>query len=140
RSPLTQPRIAASLHPEGSTMRHPAVRRAVVICVSTHPGSAASPRCFCYNTPMTEDVLIIGAGPAGTATAAFLHQHGVTCRIVERARFPRFVVGESLLPSVMDLLDAAGLLGCVDNRGYQVKPGAKILAGDQQTTIDFTQG
>jgi len=40
----------------------------------------------------------------------------------------------------MDLLDAAGLLGCVDNRGYQVKPGAKILAGDQQTTIDFTQG
>ena len=63
------------------------------------------------------DVLVIGAGPAGAASAALLHRAGKTVRVVEKQHFPRFVIGESLLPHCMDVLDAAGLLPAVEARG-----------------------
>ena len=58
------------------------------------------------------DVLIIGAGPAGSSAAALLHKAGVSAMVVEKQRFPRFVIGESLLALVVpagDPPDAAGL-------------------------------
>src|SRR5262245_60082103 len=48
--------------------------------------------------PTDTDVLIIGAGPAGTVAAAALLQEGLRPLIVEKQFFPRFVIGESLLP------------------------------------------
>ena len=49
------------------------------------------------------DVLVIGAGPAGTVAASIVNKAGFKIRIVEKLRFPRFVIGESLLPSSMAL-------------------------------------
>ncbi len=85
------------------------------------------------------DVLIIGAGPAGSSAACLLQQAGLKTVVVEKQRFPRFVIGESLLPRCMDLLDEAGLLGVVQQQNYIIKHGAEFFRGDEQFTFDFSQ-
>ena len=83
------------------------------------------------------DVLVIGAGPAGTIAASILKQNGFDIKIVEKTQFPRFVIGESLLPRVMDHLDAAGLLDAVKAQGFQEKFGAKFVRGDEICDFNF---
>jgi 2-polyprenyl-6-methoxyphenol hydroxylase-like FAD-dependent oxidoreductase len=83
------------------------------------------------------DVIVIGAGPAGSAAAALVHRAGLSVRVVEQTRFPRFVIGESLLPRCMDILDEAGLLDAVKARGYQVKNGALFVHGAERCSFDF---
>ncbi|HRG97336.1 MAG TPA: NAD(P)/FAD-dependent oxidoreductase [Polyangiaceae bacterium] len=77
--------------------------------------------------PTEVDVVIIGAGPAGSLAAALLATAGHTVLMLERATFPRHVVGESLLPRCLDLLGRAGLLARVEARGYEVKRGASFF-------------
>lgn len=85
------------------------------------------------------DVLIIGAGPAGSSAACLLQQAGLKTVVVEKQRFPRFVIGESLLPHCMDLLDEAGLLDAVQQQNYIIKHGAEFFRGDEQFAFDFSQ-
>jgi flavin-dependent dehydrogenase len=85
----------------------------------------------------TCDVLVIGAGPAGSSSAALLHQAGLSTMVVERQHFPRFVIGESLLPHCMDLLDEAELLQAAASRGYIVKRGALFLCGSERCDFSF---
>src|SRR5207249_740321 len=85
------------------------------------------------------DVLIIGAGPAGSLAAAFLHGEGFNVLVVEKQTFPRFVIGESLLPGSMDLLKEAGLLEAVEAQGFMRKCGAVFLRGDQKCNFDFAE-
>jgi flavin-dependent dehydrogenase len=73
------------------------------------------------------DVLVIGAGPSGTIAASIVHQAGFSVKIVEKLLFPRFVIGESLLPRCMEALEQAGFLEAVRARGYQDKFGAKFV-------------
>lgn len=75
------------------------------------------------------DVLVIGAGPSGTITAAILRKQGYNVRIVEKLKLPRFVIGESLLPRCMEALEEAGFLPALEARGYQQKFGAKFVRG-----------
>ena len=70
------------------------------------------------------DVLIIGAGPSGAVTAAILVQKGYQVTMLESAAFPRFSIGESLLPQAMEFLQLANLLDCVKEAGFQFKNGA----------------
>lgn len=81
------------------------------------------------------DVLVIGGGPAGSISAAVLHKNGLNVRVVEREKFPRFVIGESLLPHCMDVLEDTDLIEPVRQRGFQEKYGAKFMKGD--TVADF---
>lgn len=73
------------------------------------------------------DVLVIGAGPAGTVAASIVNQAGYNVKIVEKQQFPRFVIGESLLPRCMEALTEAGFLEAVKQRGFQEKFGAKFV-------------
>jgi len=88
--------------------------------------------------PEVVDVLVIGGGPAGSTTAALLHRAGHSVVVVERELFPRFVIGESLLPRCMDLLQEAGLLPAVQARNYIVKRGALFLRADKRCDFDFS--
>ncbi|GGX86706.1 FAD-dependent oxidoreductase [Litchfieldella qijiaojingensis] len=85
----------------------------------------------------TTDVAIIGAGPAGAAAAAWLARRGLHVRVIERSRFPRFSIGESLLPQCMEHLEACGLLDAARAGDFQPKNGAAFTWRGQDTAIDF---
>ena len=81
------------------------------------------------------DVLVIGAGPAGTVAASIIKQAGFTVKIVEKMKCPRFVIGESLLPRCMEALEEAGFLDAVKAKGFQEKFGAKFVKNGK--TCDY---
>ncbi|MBB5017435.1 flavin-dependent dehydrogenase [Chitinivorax tropicus] len=83
------------------------------------------------------DILIIGAGPAGSVAAALLRQQGREVLIIERETFPRFSIGESLLPQSMAYLEEAGMLRAVVEAGFQYKNGAAFMRGSRYTDFDF---
>ena len=56
------------------------------------------------------DALIIGGGPAGSSAAAILAEHGHRVLVLEREKFPRYHIGESLLPFTFQPLQRLGLI------------------------------
>ncbi len=85
------------------------------------------------------DVLVIGAGPSGTVAASIINKSGLSVQVVEKMQFPRFVIGESLLPRCMDALEEAGFLGALEKAGFQKKEGAKFVMGDRICDFTFAQ-
>jgi len=74
------------------------------------------------------DVAIIGGGPAGAALGTMLAQAGHDVAIFERRKFPRFHVGESLVPAVNLTLEKLGVLDQMDGRGFPTKPGVQFFS------------
>lgn len=85
------------------------------------------------------DVLVIGAGPSGCVSAAHLHNNGVKVKMVEKTKFPRLVVGESLIPRVMDHFDEAGLFESLDAMDFEKKLGARFIRGEEICIFDFSK-
>lgn len=85
------------------------------------------------------DVAIIGAGPAGAVAAALLVRRGWSVEVFERQHFPRFSIGESLLPQAMEWLEEADLLRDVIETGFQHKNGAIFQWGERQEIFDFRE-
>ncbi|HSI69695.1 MAG TPA: NAD(P)/FAD-dependent oxidoreductase [Gillisia sp.] len=85
------------------------------------------------------DILVIGAGPSGIVAASYLHKQGVKVRVVEKSTFPRFSIGESLIPQCMDNLEEAGLLDAVMKAGFQKKYGARFIKGNEVGEFDFSR-
>ncbi|MGI9552872.1 MAG: NAD(P)/FAD-dependent oxidoreductase [Aurantibacter sp.] len=85
------------------------------------------------------DVLIIGAGPSGCIAASYLHNEGFSIKVVEKNKFPRFVIGESLIPRCMDHFEAVGLLDCLKEKDFEVKTGARFMQGPVVCEFDFSK-
>ena len=85
------------------------------------------------------DVVVVGGGPGGSSAAGFLAAGGLRVALFEREAFPRFHVGESLMPATMLLLDQFGAREKVEKAGFQVKFGAMFYdeTNDLQTTFYF---
>ncbi|HEX2910962.1 MAG TPA: NAD(P)/FAD-dependent oxidoreductase [Chloroflexia bacterium] len=77
------------------------------------------------------DIGIIGGGPAGSATAAYLARAGLKCVIFERDLFPRPHVGESLVPSSTRVFKELGFLDKMDHSGFPKKYGAAWTSADR---------
>ena len=88
------------------------------------------------NPPDLYDVAVVGGGPAGSATAGFLARAGRRVVLFEREEFPRFHVGESLLPATLPLLERLGVGATVAEHGFQVKYGATFH--DQESGLEHT--
>ena len=85
------------------------------------------------------DVLVIGAGPSGAVAAGILHKNGINVKVVEKQKFPRFVIGESLIPRVMDHFDEAGFIEGILEKNFEKKFGARFLRGEEVCNFDFSQ-
>ncbi|WP_028238184.1 NAD(P)/FAD-dependent oxidoreductase [Stutzerimonas azotifigens] len=82
-------------------------------------------------------VVVIGAGPSGAIAAALLKRRGHDVLVIERQRFPRFSIGESLLSHCLDFIEQAGMLEAVRAAGFQTKHGAAFGWGERYTEFDF---
>lgn len=85
------------------------------------------------------DVLVIGAGPSGCVSSAYLNKKGVNVKVVEKAKFPRPVVGESFIPRVMDHFDEVGLIPAIEKVGFEKKWGARFIRGEEKCVFDFSK-
>lgn len=91
-------------------------------------------------TSERRQVVVIGAGPAGAIASALLRGRQRDVLVLERQRFPRFSIGESLLVHCLDFVAEAGMLEAVDAAGFQYKNGAAFARGDQYDYFDFSEG
>ncbi|SHG14657.1 NAD(P)/FAD-dependent oxidoreductase [Flavobacterium johnsoniae] len=85
------------------------------------------------------DVLVIGAGPSGCVSASYLHKNNVKVKVVEKQKFPRLVVGESLIPRVMDHFAEAELFEALDAMNFEKKLGARFIRGEEICVFDFSK-
>lgn len=80
-------------------------------------------------SPELLDVVIVGGGPAGSCAALALRASGAEVRLVERDRFPRHHIGESLLSRTVPYLKRLGVWDGLHDQGYVRKPGALFAWG-----------
>jgi len=83
------------------------------------------------------DVIVVGGGPAGSTAATLLAQRGFDVLLLERERFPRFQIGESLLPYNNDLLDRLGVTPKLERGEFFPKYGAEFVTGDGEVGYTF---
>ena len=84
------------------------------------------------------DVIVIGGGPAGATTAALLAQRGRRVLVLDRERFPRYHVGESLIPGFMLPMEELGLTERMEAKGFERKYGGTLVWGNNEIPWNFS--
>ena len=82
-------------------------------------------------------MIVIGGGPGGSATATYLRQKGRTVLVLEKEHFPRFHIGESLLPYNQRLFTEMGLQPKLKAAGFLRKHGAQFHLGNGSKCTKF---
>jgi len=88
-------------------------------------------------TTESSDALIIGGGPAGSAAAAVLAQHGHRVLVLEREKFPRYHIGESLLPFTFHSLQRLGLIGKMRKSAFVKKYSVQFVSPSGKASQPF---
>ena len=83
------------------------------------------------------DVVVIGAGPAGSTAAAVLAEKGRDVVVLEKSRFPRYHVGESLMPFCYFTLERLGLVDKMDEIGFTQKQSVQFVTEDGRQSRPF---
>jgi flavin-dependent dehydrogenase len=87
------------------------------------------------------DVAVIGGGPAGAALATFLARAGHRCVIFEQSKFPRYHIGESLIPHTYGIFERLGLLPQLRASAFPVKHSVRFVSpsGKESTPFYFSE-
>jgi flavin-dependent dehydrogenase len=85
----------------------------------------------------SHDVLIIGGGPAGASTATILAEHGHKVLIIEKAKFPRYHVGESLIPFTFGPLERLGMIPKMQGSHFVKKYSVSFVQPDGHRSQPF---
>ena len=88
-------------------------------------------------TPRTYDTIVIGAGPSGSAAATILAQHGLRVVALEREKFPRYHIGESLLPFTCYPLKRLGLLDRMRASAFVKKYSVQFVSPNGKASQPF---
>ena len=83
------------------------------------------------------DVIIIGAGPAGTTAAALLAEKGRSVLVLEKEKFPRYHIGESLMPYCWFTLNRLGLIEEMHRRAFTKKYSVQFVTPDGRQSQPF---
>ena len=83
------------------------------------------------------DVIVIGGGPAGSTTAALVAEYGHRVLLLEREEFPRFQIGESLMPGTYWSFKRLGLLDKLKKSAFVKKYSVQFLAGREKALRHF---
>jgi flavin-dependent dehydrogenase len=83
------------------------------------------------------DVLVVGGGPAGTTIATFLQRLGHRCLLLERSTFPRYHIGESLVPHTWGTLGRLGLLDALRASSFPVKRSVRFVGSSGHEAAPF---
>ena len=89
------------------------------------------------------DAVIVGGGPAGSTAGAYLALAGVRTLIVEKERFPRFHIGESVMPVSNAILRETGVWDKVARAGFVPKYGAEFHVANKSVLpkhVEFSKG
>lgn len=84
------------------------------------------------------DVVVIGAGPAGAIASSRVNKDGYSVLVLEKMEFPRFVIGESLLPKSMEYFEKTGLVQTVHDQKFQLKTGVTFYHDDKKCEFLFS--
>lgn len=88
-------------------------------------------------TPHTHDVVIIGGGPSGSCAAAILAEYGHRVVILEREKFPRYHIGESLIPFTFEPLKRIGMIPKMKTSAFVKKYSVVFTQPDGRTSQPF---
>src|SRR5437870_3802677 len=83
------------------------------------------------------DVLVIGAGPAGCAAATVLAEQGHRVLVLEREKFPRYHIGESLLPFTFQPLQRLGLIDTMRKSSFVKKYSVQFVSPSGKASQPF---
>ncbi|MGV3772426.1 MAG: NAD(P)/FAD-dependent oxidoreductase [Verrucomicrobiales bacterium] len=83
------------------------------------------------------DAIVIGGGPGGSATSTFLAKSGKKVLLLEKEVFPRFHIGESLLPYNRRIFEEMGVLPALEKEGFPIKRGAQFHLGNRSKSLKF---
>lgn len=85
------------------------------------------------------DVVVIGAGPAGAIASSKVKKEGFNVLVLEKMEFPRFVIGESLLPKSMEFFEELGMLKAIEDKKFQLKTGVTFYHEENKCEFLFSE-